>query len=976
MEMKRIHTISSAMLATAMLLATACTVELMNGDDTAANAVQIASATVGDATDATPQTRAAIDATEFATGDVIALSTTTDGAEKGTYTKTAEGWANTAPLQWGSTYPATYYACYPATATYTDFALPADQSGTGTDDNSIERANYMTATTTIAAKPADKSLSLNFGHRTAQVVIRIVGRAGNDNNGSLGSPQIYSPRQQVSGSGSATPFAITPLSSTQTVGEQENVTTYTALVAPGNASGFRLFTVKMGGETTERTFTTDINLEANHIYTYDITIGADRLTLSGLTVSDWTEKTATGTIKANWIDYAANAFAGGTGTETDPYQISSAEQLAHLAKMVNEGSDASLDKYYKLTADINLSGKLWTPIGQETPTSSFRGSFDGGGYTISGLTIRATTDFAGLFGRISSSLPIKDVHLANANVCGHGYVGTLAGYIRPQNDNGYSIIGCTAKGSVTGTGLATDRTDNCVGGLIGYSFLNYNVLIFACATDVAVGISGSHAANVGGLVGSSYMNALNSILHLAACYVGGSVAQGAGTQSAALAVGKSERNQSAATSGSLTNCAAKQSGYAWINGDKVTTANCEAGVASPSYAKAVLTASISDKIVFGGKIYKPAEVMWNENSDGARCPLIPDEYTPDNYAPPTNIATLADLKELRDWVNLGNSCDGKDFTLAADINLANEDWTPIGYGTNNKFMGNFDGKGHKISNLKITAGGTNDGVGLFGRVSSTITIKNLTIDGVDINSSAGAVGALIGIIYGGSVIIDNCHVTGTSPISGTSSTGGIIGRTNYPLTMSRCSSTANVTSGITAGGLIGEAPTNVSILACFSTGNVHSSNTSIYYCCAGGLVGNAYYSFGTVVTISGCYTTGTVTGAATNSESETNLARVGRLAGLSSKTMTMSYCAATVSNGLRLIGRTGENATLTNCNDSDDWKHIGDLAKSAIYGIVSNASNTDTFTGGDGNTYKVKDCWTNVSGFAPTLKVNADGTTK
>ena len=90
-------------------------------------------------------------------------------------------------------------------------------------------------------------------------------------------------------------------------------------------------------------------------------------------------------------------FAGGNGTQGNPYQINTAAQLAQLASFVNTGNSAYNAAYYLLTANINLSGydtnnitfnsgNGWMPIGNQT--NPFMGLFDGNGYVITGLCIR------------------------------------------------------------------------------------------------------------------------------------------------------------------------------------------------------------------------------------------------------------------------------------------------------------------------------------------------------------------------------------------------------------------------------------------------------------------------------------------------------------------------------------------------------------------------------------------------------------
>jgi len=156
------------------------------------------------------------------------------------------------------------------------------------------------------------------------------------------------------------------------------------------------------------------------------------------------------------------------------YHISTAEQLAHI----NE----HLDLKYIQTADIDLSeynGGLWMPIGTET--DPFSGSFDGGNYTIEGLTVDQDTNYAGLFGIISEEAVLEDINLSDVAVEGAWYVGGLVGSCEG------SVTNCFCEGSVTGTG-------RYVGGLVGHN----TGIVSGGSFEGAV--SGSDY-KVGGLVG-------------------------------------------------------------------------------------------------------------------------------------------------------------------------------------------------------------------------------------------------------------------------------------------------------------------------------------------------------------------------------------------------------------------------------------------------------------------------------------------
>lgn len=216
-----------------------------------------------------------------------------------------------------------------------------------------------------------------------------------------------------------------------------------------------------------------------------------------------------------WTEYAAAAFAGGTGTKADPYQIATAEQLALLAADVNSGavSKTHTKEYFKLTADIDLSAHVWTPLGYETYASgggdakAFQGYFDGNGKKITGLyvdeRVNGKNRSAGLFGviaSIGSEEPIiQNLTVENGTVfAGDGNAtssdwygaGLLIGRINPMHGTDYSVIkNCTVSGTVYSTRNA--------GGLVGDS--NYTHFE-NCSANVKV--SGNQRA--GGFVGNAF----------------------------------------------------------------------------------------------------------------------------------------------------------------------------------------------------------------------------------------------------------------------------------------------------------------------------------------------------------------------------------------------------------------------------------------------------------------------------------------
>ncbi len=227
----------------------------------------------------------------------------------------------------------------------------------------------------------------------------------------------------------------------------------------------------------------------------------------------------------NWITYAAENYAGGTGTADDPYQIATPEQLAKLAADTNsavggrvpEGTD-----YFRLTADIDLSGKLWTPIGAHMGGNSmaaFYGHFDGNGKAISNMTVdmrgRAVSEItpSGLFGAIVANhtdYTVQNLTISGAKVYAFetkdasldDYVnsaGVLAAYIAAGGGgNGCPIIkNCKVSDSLV-NGIEK------VGGLFGN--VSYAQISDCSISDTEVTGNGW----TGGFVGYGFLCEINN----------------------------------------------------------------------------------------------------------------------------------------------------------------------------------------------------------------------------------------------------------------------------------------------------------------------------------------------------------------------------------------------------------------------------------------------------------------------------------
>ena len=193
---------------------------------------------------------------------------------------------------------------------------------------------------------------------------------------------------------------------------------------------------------------------------------------------------------------------------------------------------------------------------------------------------------------------------------------------------------------------------------------------------------------------------------------------------------------------------------------------------------------------------------------------------------------------------------GINITLTADIDLKGIDWTPIGKDDNKAYTGTFDGNGKTITGLTVT--GSDQYAGLFGYIGSGGTVKNVVLEGVQIESdnSSGYAGGVAGDSWG---TIENCSVSGS--VSGTTFAGGVVGSQRGG-SITGCNSSATVKGVIFAGGIAGETNSGASLTGCYATRDVTVENDGTNNSHAGGVVG--YNGGGT---LTACYATGSVTGS-------------------------------------------------------------------------------------------------------------------
>ena len=269
--------------------------------------------------------------------------------------------------------------------------------------------------------------------------------------------------------------------------------TYEALTAPQTVVAGKPFVkVELGGGTFYFRPQNNVVLEAGSRYTYTVKVNATGLTLEGCTIGNW----ADGGGESGEAEDLGYIYDSNTNT----YTVYNADGLMNIAELVNGGKT---DINITLTADIDLTGKDWTPIGTDYD-NAYTGTFDGGGHTITGLTVTTNDQYAGLFGylgKFGKFGTVKNVVMDGIQItCNHrlGSAGGVAGFSRAV-----TIENCSVSGSVSGT----MRAGGVVGGQIGGS-------ITGCSSSATV----KGALNVGGVAGEK-----NSGATMTACYATGNV---------------------------------------------------------------------------------------------------------------------------------------------------------------------------------------------------------------------------------------------------------------------------------------------------------------------------------------------------------------------------------------------------------------------------------------------------------------------
>lgn len=292
------------------------------------------------------------------------------------------------------------------------------------------------------------SPTLRFTHRTARVTVVLT-----DNTEGLASVQLTG----LSTEG-GNPDIIVPY--------DKGSNTYTAIVAPQSvAAGTAFITCTFtNGKTLVYKMKNATDWQAGGEYTYTVSLATAR----GYIIED-----------------------------DGSYTVYNADGLMNIAELVNGGKT---DINITLDKNIDLTGKAWTPIGTDYE-NSYKGTFDGGGHTITGLTFTTNDEFAGLFGWLNRAGTVKNVVMEGVQITSNQiYGGSIGGVV---GSSWGTIENCSVSGNVSGTVY--------VGGVVG---VQIGGSITGCSSSATV----KGTVDVGGVAGQT-----NSSATLTACYATGNV---------------------------------------------------------------------------------------------------------------------------------------------------------------------------------------------------------------------------------------------------------------------------------------------------------------------------------------------------------------------------------------------------------------------------------------------------------------------
>ena len=511
---------------------------------------------------------------------------------------------------------------------------------------------------------------------------------------------------------------------------------------------------------------------------------------------------------ANVVAVSADSYFAGDGTEASPYLIQTASDLTTLASLTNAAATKEYaSKYYKLTADINMTGVDYVSVSRangdaNTPSgAAFTGTLDGDGYIISNITLHPYYGYAytyGLIGYLGTGGTVKNLGVENIRLNGDSgqrlRIGGVAGVI-----NGATIQNCYVR---TAYFRATANVPTFCGGIAGYAVGSAGTITNCYSTGITLDLA--NTGNSGGILGSSGGTGYTA----ANCYTTNTKVQGTATN----------------TNMTATNCY-----YS------TTIANATAAALGAAFKTDAHTVNSGYPLL-----------VWQSGFLGAGTAAVPYQ-----------IGTASDLTDLASMTNNAVAAKkhaSKYYKLTADIDMTGVDYVSVSRANGDAntpsgaaFTGTLDGDGYIISNITLHPYyGYAYTYGLIGYLGTGGTVKNLGVENIRLNGDSGQrlrIGGVAGVINGAT--IQNCYVR-TAYFRATANVptfcGGIAGyAVGSAGTITNCYSTGitlDLANTGNSGGILGSSGgTGYTAANCYTTNtkvqgtatNTNMTATNCYY---------------------------------------------------------------------------------------------------------------------------------------------------
>gem|GEM_PF-2039943 len=585
------------------------------------------------------------------------------------------------------------------------------------------------------------------------------------------------------------------------------------------------------------------------------------------------------------------------------YLIDNGGKLFWLAQQVNNGAGATFNA--KLTADIDLENRAWTPMG--TASYKHEGEFDGQGHSITGLNVNTNAQYTAFIGYHNGTTSVHDFTIAGSvtytgNTADHCVAGVIAfnagintvedivcsvnietpnatanvriaGIVAREESAG-TINRCTYSGTNNGYGTAMQVAG--IVGMAGAAGNNMKVSNCLFTGTLKATNTGAYVGGIAGYIGKSGTSFKN-------CLSAGSYEVPSGATRTGALIGAGNGNVTATT---FDNCYILTGQPEKGSSSGISATISYTAVNDAQLANGTITAALGDNWIQGAATPCPHDpaaqpsghthTFVNGFCTDATCTAPYQEPTKDSedyYL----IDNGGKLFWLAQQVNEGTGA-AYNAKLTADIDLENRLWTPMGDDTN-KHTGIFDGQGHSITGLNVQADATVKFVGFIGYHNGTNDICNFKISGNVVGEGATGshfISGLVGQSSGNHKIQDVwCSVnvsgptgTGQARVSGlvVNAQGSTINRCVYDGTVNGYATDLQTT------GILGWADANnTTVSNCLFAGRLVSTGTGNGSAYMGGIVGYSpstrsglvfanNLSIGTLDSPSGATRTGAISG--------------------------------------------------------------------------------------------------------------------